>query len=173
MSFVYYSQTDPRWKDIQYGDCPSPSTIGSSGCGPAALAMIISTLTSNDVTPPEIANLAVQNGFRRCGNGTLHGIVPFIAEKYNLTFTNLTMDMSEAKKLLSAGGLIWASFGPGLFTDEGHLMVIKGVNENGFILADPYSENGKTKGESNNKIYTANELLGEGSLRAMYGFSKP
>jgi Peptidase_C39 like family len=173
MNFVYFSQADPQWKDMVYGDCEPPTTLEVSGCGPVAMAMIISSLTNADVEPPEIANLAVQNEFRKCGVGTLHSFGPFVAKKYSLEFTELGQDLKKATDLLKNGGLIWASFGPGLFTDEGHLMVIKGVDENGFRLADPNSENGKTKGESNNKTYTASELLGEGGLRAMYGFSKP
>ena len=39
---VYFNQLDARWKDIMYG---TSGTIGTSGCGPTALSIVVSSLS--------------------------------------------------------------------------------------------------------------------------------
>jgi len=46
---VSYLQTDPKWKNHNYSAKGESKTIGSSGCGPTAAAMVIATLKNNTV----------------------------------------------------------------------------------------------------------------------------
>jgi hypothetical protein len=64
---VYYSQLDSRWKYALYGRA---GTVGEEGCGPAALAIVISTLMGQTVTPLDVANWATANGYRCVGRGS-------------------------------------------------------------------------------------------------------
>ena len=48
---VSYLQTDPRWKNKDYSAKGESTTIGASGCGPTAAAMLIETLTGKTFTP--------------------------------------------------------------------------------------------------------------------------
>ena len=48
---VSYLQTDPRWAKLKYAVQGENSTIGGSGCGPTAAAMLIETLTGKAFTP--------------------------------------------------------------------------------------------------------------------------
>lgn len=55
---VYFNQTEEPWKGMSYGS----STIGASGCGPTSMAIIISTLTGQTVTPQMTCAYSIANG---------------------------------------------------------------------------------------------------------------
>ena len=40
---VSYLQTDPRWGGQDYSAAGERTTIGASGCGPTAMAMVLAT----------------------------------------------------------------------------------------------------------------------------------
>ena len=48
---IAYLQTDPRWAALPYRVPGERATIGGSGCGPTAAAMLIETLTGKTFTP--------------------------------------------------------------------------------------------------------------------------
>lgn len=57
---TYYSQADSRWASHQYSSIGDKSqTIESSGCGPTAAAMIVSSIKGT-ITPPEMGDLYVK-----------------------------------------------------------------------------------------------------------------
>lgn len=58
---VYYNQLDERWKYSPYGT----DTIGGYACGPTAMAIVISSLTSETIDPPHMAQWAYEHGYRR------------------------------------------------------------------------------------------------------------
>lgn len=67
---TYYSQLDGRWKNKIYSSVEkSNQTIGNSGCGPKAAAMII-TACKGAILPDEVADLFVEYGYRSANNGT-------------------------------------------------------------------------------------------------------
>ncbi len=172
---VYYSQTDKKWKNDVYSsqNPPDPSqTIGSSGCGIVSISMVVETLTDSDFKPPEAAGWAVKNGFRTYDSGTSASALPAAAEKFNLNYSSLGTNLNEVEKVLKKGGLVIASVGPGTFTTQGHYIVIRKVDGNKFYIADPLSKDGITKGESNKRGYTAEELLNQGGLKGAWGFTK-
>lgn len=55
---VYYNQLDERWKNEPYGT----DNIGGYACGPTAMAIVVSSLTSDTVDPPHMAQWAYENG---------------------------------------------------------------------------------------------------------------
>lgn len=132
-NLTYYSQCDSAWGGKAYG----PSTICKSGCGPTAMAMVISTLTSQRITPDVIANYSYSRGYYD-GNGTKWGLMTDAPKNYNLKAVDNGKDINAVQATIAAGGLVIASMGPGHFTDGGHFIVIRGVDSNGKILvADP------------------------------------
>jgi len=139
----YYSQLDSRWKDLPYGPI---DTIGSSGCGPTSLAMVVSSLTSQIINPVQMCDWAYQNGYLCEGSGSYHSLIPEGAKHFGLTvdYANPN-DPQKIIDALSSGKLIIAIMGPGHFTSSGHFMVLRGVTSEGKILiADPAS---KTRSE--------------------------
>jgi hypothetical protein len=135
---VYYSQLDGRWANTLYGRA---GTIGKEGCGPASLAIVVSTLTNRTVTPVDTANWSAANGHRCVGSGSYHTLIPKGSEHYGLSVTSA--GKNERQKIidaLSGGSLIVALMNPGAFTTTGHFIVLRGVTDTGKILvADPVS----------------------------------
>lgn len=141
-TLVYYNQKDDAWKDIPYG----ADNIGGYGCGPTACAIILSTLTENNITPADMAEWSVLNGCYVTGGGSYHILIPLACKSYGLSVTGCTADdREEILAALSEGALVGVIMGPGHFTESGHFIVLYGINDAGEVLvADPAShENSK------------------------------
>lgn len=136
-TIVYYNQTDPAWKDKLFG----VDDIGTYGCGPTAMAMIISSFTDTKILPDAMASWAASSGYSAPGNGSYHAIVPDTCEKYGLSCVSIgTPTAEELSNTLSNGGVIVALMGPGHFTDSGHFIIIRGQAPSGdLFIADPNS----------------------------------
>mgnify|MGYP002409322573 CR=1 FL=1 len=133
---VYYNQMDSRWKNTSYG---KTGTIGRSGCGPTSLAMVVSTLTSNNVNPVEMCKWSYRNGYYCEGSGSYHSLIPAGAKKFGLKVKG-NAKPQEIVDALSNGKIVIAIMGKGHFTKHGHYIVLRGVTEDGEILvADPAS----------------------------------
>ena len=134
---VYYNQTDSRWGNKMYG---KSGTIGAAGCGPTALAIVVASLTDHQVTPYDVAQWSVENGYRCKGNGSYHSLMPNGGEHYGLTVTGIGNDSKKLVEALQEGKLVIAIMAKGHFTSGGHFIVLRGVTEDGNILvADPAS----------------------------------
>jgi len=132
---VYYSQLDDRWRGSAYGT----DRIGSHGCGPSSMAIVVSSLSDETVDPPHMAQWAYQNGYWCSGSGSYHGLISGAANAWGLSSTGnlLAQDIVDA---LSSGKLVVALMGKGTFTKGGHFIILRGVTSAGKILvADPAS----------------------------------
>lgn len=159
MNKIYYNQADARWASHIYTSSGNKSqTMKSSGCGPTAGAMIISSL-KEIVYPNIIADMFVENGYRSANNGTYLKAFEFIAQKYNLT-VNLKYKLDDAVECLKHGGMVVACCKAGLFSTGGHIIVLAGMkDDNTIIVYDPYlyankfklfNREGKAEVEGNN-----------------------
>lgn len=142
----YFSQVDPKWKDKMYSkNNDRTQTIGKSGCGPTSMAMILSTLLGKEVTPVELCDFAIKNGYRTDNSGTSWGFYKAAANKYGLESVQ-TNNINKVKEALKNGNsMVIASMGKGHFTKSGHFIVIHGMEEKGdklwFEVLDPNSTN--------------------------------
>ena len=140
---IYYSQLDSRYANEPYGT----DKIGTHGCGPTSLAIVISSLSNRMVNPVEMADWSVANGGWCAGNGSYHILIPRAARAYGLNVISEVKD--EPQKIidaLSSGKLIIAIMGKGHFTKGGHFIVLRGVTADGKILvADPASKSRSEK----------------------------
>ncbi len=147
---VYYNQMDERWCNEMYG---KSQTIGYGGCGPTAMAIVVSTLTDTTINPKEMADWAYENGCCCEGNGSYHSLIPGAATAFGLSVEGA--GIGDAQKVIDAlgeGKLVVALMAPGHFTTSGHFIVLRGVTEEGSILvADPVSY-GKSQQEWDAKI---------------------
>ncbi len=126
--FTIYSQYDPSWKNDKFGS----STIGESGCGPTAMAMIITALTGSTVTPDVTADYATSQNLYEPGVGSSWLIAKVLAEHWGLKATFIGADVSKIVDTLANGGLVIGSGSGSLpFTAGGHYIVIRGVTADG------------------------------------------
>ena len=134
---VYYNQTSPVWADLPYGT----DDIGRYGCGPTAMAMVISSMTDRIIEPPEMASWAAQTRHWAKESGSYLSIVNDAAQAHGLTAYSIVDHTPDAIfSALFSGDLIVALMGPGHFTRSGHFIVIHGVTLSGNLLvADPNS----------------------------------
>lgn len=161
---VYYSQGDARWADFPYGG----KNLASSGCGPATMATIISSLTGKQVTPPDVAKWAGSRYYVP-GVGSSWQLFPDAAGAYGLKYQSLGKDLSAAAEVLRNGGMIVAA-GSGNFFGRhtnGHILTIRGIDKKGnFYVADSAGRDGK-------RAFTPQEVMsGLMSLHAINRSSK-
>ena len=132
--FTVYSQYDAKWKDKPY----SSSTIGVSGCGPSAMAMVVTALTGKKITPVDTADYAASKGQYVKGAGSKWTISPVLAEHWGLNAKQIKPSVPVITKTLQSGGLvITAGQGSEPFTSGGHFIVIRGVTSDGkFMIGD-------------------------------------
>jgi hypothetical protein len=141
--FTYFSQYDPAWADKRYGT----STIQQSGCGPTSMAMIISSLTNRSVTPEAVATFGGKYYVE--GQGSDHKLFAAAASNWGLKSAQIGVIESQAKDVLSSGGLIIATgTGPYPYTTAGHVIVIRGIASDGtYLVGNPLplpADQGKT-----------------------------
>lgn len=138
-NLIYYNQTDGAWAEKAYGS----DTIGRYGCGPVAMAMVVSTLTETDIDPAKMARHCVDHGYWAKKHGSYWSIVPGVAEDFGLKCTSFPPGETERDRIvqsLATGQLLVAMMGPGHFTNRGHFIVLRGLTLDGNVLvADPAS----------------------------------
>lgn len=136
---TYYDQTSEAWADQPYGS----DTIGRYGCGPTAMAMVVSTLSETGIDPAQMAQHCVDQGYWAKKHGSYWSIVPGAAEDFGLTCISLPPEETDRDLIvyyLNTGQLLVALMGPGHFTNGGHFIVLRGITLDGSVLvADPAS----------------------------------
>ena len=135
---VYYNQLDERYAGKPYGT----DHIGSHGCGPTAMAIVVSSLTDRTVDPAAMAEWSYQNGYWCKDSGSYHALIPAAARNWGLNVYGCTA--AEPQRILDAlaeGKLVVAIMSQGHFTKSGHFIVLRGVQDGKILVADPASYN--------------------------------
>lgn len=133
---VYYNQRDERYANQPYGT----DNIGGYGCGPTAMAIVVSSLTSDTVDPVEMAKWSYENGYWCSKNGSYRTLIPNAAKAWNLPVEGCNKDNGQKIiDALSNGKLVVAIMAKGHFTSSGHFIVLRGVKNGKILVADPFS----------------------------------
>ena len=134
----YYSQRDPRWASIWYGQF---GNIGSTGCTCTAATMMINYYLGTNYTPQTLCDFLYRNGFYNSGTvGTTSDVWRFLANYYGFTYKNNLSYDGVIHELLS-GNIVQGAVGPGNFVQPGytHSIMIFGIDANGYVTVfDPY-----------------------------------
>lgn len=133
---VYYNQYDERYADQPYGTDP----IGGYGCGPTAMAIVVSSLTDDMVDPIEMAKWSYDNGYWCSKSGSYHALIPAAAKEWGLPVEGCPA--TEPQRIVDAlgeGKLVVALMSKGHFTSSGHFIVLRGVEDEQILVADPAS----------------------------------
>lgn len=137
VDMVYFNQGEEPWADMAYG----PDEIRGYGCGPTSMAMLISSLSGEELDPAEAAQAAYEAGYCAPGSGSYLSIVEGMAGWYGLS-VDACGDLSaeELCQQLASGNLFVALMGKGHFTNSGHFIILRGATLEGKVLvADPNS----------------------------------
>ena len=127
-------QWDKRWGYNAYGG----NMIGLAGCGPVCMTMAYLHFTGDTaMTPREMAAFADDNGYYEEDAGTKWSFWTEGAGKLGLVGEELPLDENRMKQTLDDRKIIICSMGPGDFTTEGHFILIRGYDGNGFYVNDP------------------------------------
>ncbi len=142
VGLTYYSQTDSRWANKMYSSIGDTSqTIASSGCGPTAAAMVVSSIKGN-ISPNAIADLYMQYGYRSANSGTYWSAFKWTADVFDIGYSEC-YNLDEAITKLKDNHYIIASCNQGLFTYGGHFIVLVGLEGDYIKVYDPYLYAGK------------------------------
>lgn len=133
---VYFNQLDKDYADKPYGT----DNIGGYGCGPTAMAIVVSSLTDKTVNPVAMSQWAYENGYWCKGSGSYHSLIPGAAKAWGLPVEGCgTSDSQKIVNALSNGKLVVAIMSKGHFTKSGHFIVLRGVKDGKILVADPAS----------------------------------
>lgn len=157
---TYYSQNDPSISGLAYGN--DGSTMGDSGCGPAAIAMAASDEGVN-VNPMQMAGLAQATGDRD-ETGTNWNFVNKAAGAMGLgskqalnpsaDYINSELDKGHSVVLSGMKGG-YGGRGPSPYTNAGHYVVATGRDSDGnLIINDP-------RGKSYSGKFNAEDVASE------------
>ncbi|GAA0083744.1 hypothetical protein UT300007_01830 [Clostridium sp. CTA-7] len=152
-TITYYDQKDTKWNDISYPT--KEKNVGEYGCGAVSMAIVQATLNNSNITPIEMVNYSLENGY--CENGTKREFFTDVVkeEKYKLNLEKYSStEISKVKRLLSDGNHVAiAIMKPGNFTKEGHYIVLNGIETidgyNYFNVVDCNKNNDNYKNNGN------------------------
>lgn len=119
--FIYFNQGDDEWNDNGYH-------MKQAGCGPTSMAVVISSLTDQWVTPVDAAVWAYDHGYYSSA-GSSHALIPALSKEYKLDCEGVGTDASKIRNALEDGNPVVCLMGPGYFTKGGHFMVLVGIDE--------------------------------------------
>jgi len=129
-------QWDERWGYGKYGE----NVVGTNGCGPACMAMVIAGLTGNiRVTPYTMAIYSEKNGYLTSDGSTMWSFIANGGEEFGVQGQAISLNEETVIETLKQGFPIICSVGPGDFTDSGHFLVLTGYIDGKIKINDPYS----------------------------------
>ena len=143
-------QWDERWGYETYNE----NFFARAGCGPTCLSMADIFLTgSTDHDPLWMARFAEEHGYNEVGNGTKWALFSEGARLLGMRAEGITISQAYIAETLAQGIPIVCIMGPGDFTDQGHYLILTGIDADGNItLNDP---NSRTRSE---RTWTYEEL---------------
>lgn len=159
---IVYSQFDKRWSGKPFGT----NTIAGGGCGPSAMAMIITALTHQNVTPDQVAATGGANG------GQSDWKLPEIianSGKWPIQVEKISHDKID--DTLTKGGMVWLcgkDIAP--FSKDGHCIGIRGRTSNNkwLIFDSGNTENSDKEWDKSNIYQGLKNNKGDGSVWAVY-----
>ena len=121
-----------NYASVAWGD----TTLAKSGCGPTCLAMVMSYLTGDTITPPDM--IAWCGTTYLAPTGSTWEFFPAAAAHYGVGYRSVH-DQASVVEALENGYPIIAREQPGsFFSPVGHFIVLRGVTDDGlFLVNDP------------------------------------
>lgn len=144
-----YKQYDARWGSNAYAVDGESSTIKSAGCGPTAMADVLSAIVSPYIDPVTCASWSRMHGYKVYKSGTSYSYPGAQGAYYGVKVRRINSVSvygkpnaaahSEALQELVSGNWLIACMGKGLWTSSGHFVVAYGYNDGVVYINDPAS----------------------------------
>ena len=138
---ILYRQQD--YADVAYPSRRYPeATVATSGCGPAALSMVLAGLLGLDISPAETAAFALEHGARAETGTDMRRLAAQAALRWPLTVTE-TCDTAELIAALQGGAMAICNTSgdrpgrKGVFSSGGHYVAAAGGDEQCLLVLDP------------------------------------
>lgn len=138
-----FLQWDERWGYTTYGS----DYLAITGCGPTSLSMVYCGLTGDTYwNPARVADFSEKNGYYEDGVGTSWSLMTEGAGKLGLVSLQGTVSSEYILDHLTETTPMIVSMKPGIFTSQGHFMLLTKVNTDGTIsIHDPNSRKNTEK----------------------------
>lgn len=126
-----FIQWDNRWGYENYGN----NLIGTAGCGPTCLSMVICGLTGNTKADPlTVARFSEKQGYYIDGEGTSWNLMTEGAQFWGIDVETGMITEDYILENLTQNNPIICSRYPGDFTYTGHFIVLTGIDLDGNII---------------------------------------
>lgn len=135
-------QWDERWGYAPYGT----DIIAVCGCGPTTLSMVLAGLTGdNTLTPVKLAKYGTEKHYVTEENDTSWAFMTDACKEWGVKCKEMMLDAKAVRKELDKGYVIVCSVGPGVFTQNGHFILLAGHKDGKIIVHDPFSISNSNK----------------------------
>lgn len=139
---VYYQSDYPN---VAYCSGKGEHNVAVSGCGPTAMAIVVSSLLGEEHNPEEMAKYSCKNDFYVPGTGTKHAFFASAGKKYGLSVKQLDVSEANNKEVLialnSGKKLVIAATNKKPFTSGGHFIVLTSHKDGQVFVQDPNKSN--------------------------------
>ena len=143
-------------------------SASTSGCGATSMCMVIHYLTGNtEPTPYSLFKWAYDNGYYK-GDGLGHEAVSALGKLCGVEGKWIGKNGSKIVEALKSGHPIIAHMGPGIFTRQGHYIVLKGVTDDGKILVNDPNSKSRT-----GKAYPLSTILSQSKTSSPFMICSP
>lgn len=165
-----YSQANSKWANTPIGTFANgqTATMGTAGCGPTAMATVLSSMKDRRVSPELVGKYAAAKGYITNG-GANAGLFTVGARSLGLDGAQVTPNTVKSAIASGAPTIISGKSNSksSPFTKAGHIVVSQGLSSSGKVLVtDP--ADGKLKSYSMNQI-TSGMNTGWAYKNAGYG----
>ena len=143
-------------------------SASTSGCGATSMCMVIHYLTGNtEPTPYSLFKWAYDNGYYS-GSGLGHEAVSALGKLCGVEGKWIGKNGSKIVEALKSGHPVIAHMGPGIFTRQGHYIVLKGVTDDGKILVNDPNSKSRT-----GKAYPLSTILNQSKTSSPFMICSP
>lgn len=143
-------------------------SASTSGCGATSMCMVIHYLTGNtEPTPYSLFKWAYDNGYYH-GDGLGHEAVSALGKLCGVEGKWIGKNGSKIVEALKSGHPVIAHMGPGIFTRQGHYIVLKGVTDDGKILVNDPNSKSRT-----GKAYPLSTILSQSKTSSPFMICSP
>ena len=131
-------------------------SVATSGCGATCMSMVIEYLTDDSAQTPQTL---FEDAWRRgdyYGYGLSHDAMDRLARQNGVSGKWIGKDAETLRRALNEGCPVIAHMGPGQFAEEGHYILLRGLDEDGrVVLNDPNSR------ENTKNVFSLEQIIAE------------